>query len=58
MNLSKTIVIKNFLLFFLFSFIFSSCEPEAIPIDDSNNKSSGKLYLDTGNQENPPETKG
>jgi len=34
-----------------------SCEPEEVPVDDITKSDSANLFLDTGDQENPPETK-
>ncbi len=34
-----------------------SCEPEEVPVDNSTKVDSVNLFLDTGDQENPPETK-
>lgn len=57
MKQSKFSILKNSIYLILFSFIFISCEPEEVPeqIDSKNN--SVQIFSDTGNEENPPETK-
>jgi hypothetical protein len=34
-----------------------SCEPEEVPVDNSIKSDPVNLFLDTGNQDNPPETR-
>lgn len=57
MKLSKSTIFKNYLFLFIFSFLITSCEPEEVPTNNSVKSDITKIYLDTGDEENPPETK-
>lgn len=57
MKLSQITIFKNFLFLFILSFLITSCEPEEIPTTNNIKSDSSKIYLDTGDEENPPETK-
>lgn len=55
MKLTKITIIKNFLCLFIFSLIFTSCEPEELPVDEGKSKNQLENKIgDTGDQEAPP----